>query len=294
MPRLTPNKSRLVAFLSLLTLITTLRAQSPVDDALLKRSLLEGLTSIYNSGSFPAPAAIRRQLDRKNRFDGFFSSASPKAKVESVNQYEIARKATLVIGHLYLCDKCDNWHTTTAGGVIISEDGLALTNHHVLAFERASIYGAMTSDRKVYVIEEVLAASKKNDVALVRIRTDEKLPFVSIAISAPIGTPVFAFSHPDSHFYTLTRGHVSRYSISPRLKIPRLEVTADFARGSSGSGIFNERGSLVGLIASTKSIYYDQEGDVQNNLQMVIKSCVPLSGINALFPEPPSDYKIED
>ena len=294
MPRLTSNKLGLVAFLTLLTLVTTLRAQSPVDDALLKRSLLEGLTDIYDSGNFPAPAAIRRQLDRKNKYDGSFTIASPKVKIESAKRYENARKATLVMGHLYLCDKCDNWHTTTAGGVIISEDGLALTNHHVLAFERASIYGAMTSDGKVYAIEEVLAASKRDDVALVRIRTDEKLPFVSMASSAPIGTPVFAVSHPDSHFYTLTKGYVSRYSVSPSLKIPRLEVTADFARGSSGSGIFNERGSLVGLIASTKSIYYDQENNIQTNLQMVIKSCVPLSGINALCSKFPSDYKSKD
>jgi S1-C subfamily serine protease len=294
MPRLTSSKLGLIAFLSLLTLITPLRAQSPVDDALFKQALLEGLTDIYESRSFPAPAAIRRQLDRKNKFNGSFPIASSEVDVESAKRYETARKATLVIGHLYLCDKCDNWHTTTAGGVIISEDGLALTNHHVLAFERASIYGAMTSDGRVYAIEEVLAASKKNDVALVRIRTNEKLPFVSMASSAPIGTPVFAVSHPDSHFYTLTKGYVSRYSVSPHLKIPRLEITADFARGSSGSGIFNDNGSLVGLIASTKSVYYNEENNIQQNLQMVIKSCVPLSGIKALFSESKSETVLTD
>ena len=69
----------------------------------------------------------------------------------------------------------------------------------------------------------------------------------------------------------------------PREKTQRLEITANFARGSSGCGVYNELGQLVGLISSTKSIYYHQDIDVQKHLQMVIKTCVPLSGIKSLF-----------
>lgn len=283
MPRSILNRAAIAYLLTAASLASPLLAQSPVDDASLKRQFQKGLTDIYNSNDFPAPAAIRRQLNRKTPHEGNVPKAGPKDTVEASNLYNHARKATLVIGHLFLCDKCDNWHLSIAGGVLISPGGLALTNHHVLAFDRASIFGAMTSDGKVYPIVEVLAASRKDDVALIRIESDKPLPYVSLANSAPVGTSVYAVSHPDSHFYALTAGDISRYSMSPKEKTQRLEITANFARGSSGCGVYNKLGQLVGLISSTKSIYYHQDIDVQKHLQMVIKTCVPLSGIKSLF-----------
>ena len=283
MPRSILSRAASLYLLTAAALASPLLAQSPVDDASLKRQFQKGLADIYDSSDFPAPAAIRRQLNRENPHEGNIPKARPGDAVEASKLYNHARKATLVVGHLYLCDKCDNWHLATAGGVLISPDGLALTNQHVLAFDRASIFGAMTSDGKVYPIIEVLAASRKDDVALIRIDSDKPLPHVSLANSAPVGTSVYAVSHPDSHFYALTKGHISRYSISPKQKTQRLEITASFARGSSGCGVYNELGQLVGLISSTNSIYYNQDKEVQKHLQMVIKTCVPLSGIESLF-----------
>ena len=54
-----------------------------------------------------------------------------------------------------------------------------------------------------------------------------------------------------------------------------MSVTADFAKGSSGAPILDLNGNVVGMVASTKSVYYDEENGLQKDLQMVMKNCVP-------------------
>lgn len=65
-------------------------------------------------------------------------------------------------------------HPDISGGVIISSDGLVLTNHHVIDRGDSGIKGmlVMTHDGCAYPIVEVLAGSRRSDVALIRIKAD--------------------------------------------------------------------------------------------------------------------------
>ena len=60
-------------------------------------------------------------------------------------------------------------------------------------------------------------------------------------------------------------------------------ITADFAKGSSGSPILNNRGEIIGMVAATESIYYTETQEEQKNLQMVFKNCVPSHSIRNLL-----------
>jgi len=62
-----------------------------------------------------------------------------------------------------------------------------------------------------------------------------------------------------------------------------MQITADFAKGPSGSGVFDHEGKLVGLVASTNSIYYDTKDEVDSNLQMVVKVTAPVRAIRELL-----------
>ena len=60
-------------------------------------------------------------------------------------------------------------------------------------------------------------------------------------------------------------------------------ITADFARGSSGAPVLNEAGAVVAVAQSTRSIYYDEKEGRPENLQMVVKQCVPARYVRELI-----------
>ena len=62
-----------------------------------------------------------------------------------------------------------------------------------------------------------------------------------------------------------------------------MTITADFAKGSSGAPVFDDRGNVAAMVASTSSVYYTQTKDTQKNLQMVFKQCVPAASILKLI-----------
>ena len=262
------------------------------DDARIKANFETRLGDLFEAGGIPTGSATLKQLHRESSGpialpatpDPAVTTAKPAAAI-----YDQTRRATLILGHLYLCGKCDKYHANLAGGVLISSDGLALTNYHVLDTREGIVFGAMTVDGRVFAIDEVLAASKKDDIALIRLRNAADLPHVAIRETIATGDEVFVISHPDGFFHTFTKGYLSRKYLRPQGKVPQLQITADFAKGSSGAGIFNVTGELVGLATATNSIYYSKEDDSPRNLQMVIKSGVPISSIRSWFAEPAKD-----
>jgi len=70
-----------------------------------------------------------------------------------------------------------------------------------------------------------------------------------------VGNAATIISNPQGRFFTLSQGRVSRYHMSSK-GVPMMNVTADYAKGSSGGPIFNDRGDVIGLVSNTVSIPY--------------------------------------
>ncbi len=210
-----------------------------------------------------------------------------KEALTSAQVYEQCAASVLVFSGLYKCDKCTNWHAGPASGFVITEDGVAVTNHHVVDKANNETFVAMTIDGKVLPVKEVLAASKANDLAIVQLDLPAgmKLRPLAIAPNQPVGSPITLISHPDRRFYTLTTGIISRYHSMGRgaQNVPMVTITADYARGSSGAPVLNDRGAVIGIVASTHSVYYSTEGGKQENLQMVFKQCIPAASLMSLI-----------
>lgn len=251
-----------------------LKADDWIDDIELESHFRQTLLKWKEDGTFPNGKTIVEQLKRKSH------KATLPESPESSDSKPVAqaRSATYAVGHIFLCPDCGEWHSNLAGGVAISPTGLILTNDHVLRFREAEVYGVMNAAGDVFPVTEVLAASRQDDLALIQVEVPSPIPYVSLSESVDTGDKVFVISHPDAHLFSYTEGAVSRFYLDTEKKIPRVQLTADFARGSSGSGIFDQAGKLAGLVVSTRSIYYDEEEDLPQ-LQMVVRSGAPLVSI---------------
>ncbi len=232
--------------------------------------------------------------------------------------YEGLLCSSLLLADVYDCGKCDNLHVSAAGGVVVSNDGLVLTNHHVVEKKNAGTKGlvAMTHEGVCHPVLEVLSASEADDVALIRLGGDlSRLRPAPIAAEPPSPlTPVFVLSHPHREYFVLTAGRVSRYAADGRRNhrgTRWMEITAEFGAGSSGSGVFNEAGELVGLVSMVVPLiregdgaqdkeHADEGGDDgtgnelrprrsrdEDLLEMLLRKCVPVDAIRERFRSEP-------
>lgn len=201
--------------------------------------------------------------------------------------FERAQASVVVIGELYKCKKCAEWHVTTASGFIVSTNGVLVTNAHVLENAERKVMGAMTRDGRFFPIAGPVAANRGDDVALTQLAGDgfQALPVLN---DKPVGSAIGVVSHPDGAFYTLTTGIISRYCFEYRgpngqQQNRRMMVTADYAKGSSGGPVLDTAGNVVGLASSTVSVYYHERRGQQEDLQQVMKYCVPAQCILELI-----------
>ncbi|SUJ27379.1 serine endoprotease [Sphingobacterium spiritivorum] len=207
--------------------------------------------------------------------------------------YEKRSKGTILVSTYYNCGNCSKMHTSTASGAILTEDGYAVTNYHVLeniirgskeSKSRDSLVFIANRDGNIYRIADIIAYSGKADLAIFKIDTKgEKFSPVPLGIAASPGTRVHAITHPDSRYYFYSQGVVARNVAFNNLDADedRMEITADYAKGSSGGPILDSCGNLIGLVSTTQSIYYVP--NEQKDLQMVIKSTVPVSAVKRLL-----------
>ncbi len=262
--------------------------QTFFDDRKIKSNLKIALEKSIEDPDTVSGAALQKQLRAQKAVPHATSIPAKRTtaqKEKPIDLYSQLCPVTMVLGNLYKCGKCDKWHTGGAGGVILSPDGLLLTNYHVLDVADARVFGALDSKGQYYPIEKVIFSSKKNDLALVQLAGASDLPYVSLAAQSQVGDAVVSVSHPDSHYFTFGSGQITRFYVSPKRQAQLAQVNLNFAKGSSGAGIFNKNAELSGLIVSTKSIYYENSDKGPANLQMVVRSVVPISVIQDFLTE---------
>ncbi len=131
--------------------------------------------------------------------------------------------------------------SSTGSGSIITPDGLVLTDEHVIrGVNRVSV---TLPDGKTYT-GQVIATENKNDLALVKLQTNDRLPTIPLAAadSIEVGQRVFAIGSPYGLSGTLTTGIVSRIGVNGEL-----QTDAALNPGNSGGPLLNSRGELIGV-----------------------------------------------
>lgn len=137
-------------------------------------------------------------------------------------------------------------------GFIISEDGYILTNHHVI--EDASEVVVSLQDRREFSAE-IIGSDKKSDVALLKVKTNENLPFLNLGDSEKVrvGDWVMAIGSPYRLNATVTAGIVSAKARSvpgqSTSYIPFIQSDVAINPGNSGGPLFNLNGEVIGINA---------------------------------------------
>jgi S1-C subfamily serine protease len=244
-------------------------------------TLSADLQALSETGKTIKMETLRKQLSRKRCKTELPATSEPRKS--PVNLYEQNKGAVLVVGSLHKCGKCDNWHTRIASGFLVTADGVMITNYHVVDHPDTTVMGAMTHDGRVYPVKEVLAADEGGDIAVLQLEGDG-FPYLSLSPKNHVGAGVSVISNPSKQFYTFTKGIISGRFVKTRngSKTKRISVTADFGGGSSGAPVFNENGSVVGMVASTQAVRTNANCK-HNYAQMVFKHCIPAELILELF-----------
>lgn len=135
-------------------------------------------------------------------------------------------------------------------GVIVGEDGVIVTNNHVIA--DADEYLVVLSDRREYPAELILA-DERTDLAVLRIDTEgEPLPALNYADTrgVEVGDLVLALGNPFGVGQTVTTGIISataRTDVGISDYAFFLQTDAAVNPGNSGGALVNTRGDLVGV-----------------------------------------------
>jgi len=252
------------------------------DDGQVMARLAAAAAALRDAGKTVPMTTLTGQLGRAQC--GLRLPRPHATKVDLPGLVRRCENGVVIVGHLYQCGKCSQWHVNTATGFMLTADGALVTCAHVLEQSGGETLCIMRRDGRVEPVVEVLAADRAADVVILRAAGAKYQP-LSLGSGAPVGSPVTVISHADRRFYTLTAGVVSRYSRrhGPAGDATVLAITADFARGSSGAPVLDAAGNVVGVAQSTVSKYYHQAEHVQENLQMVFKVCAPVAAVRRLI-----------
>ncbi|MCK0180059.1 trypsin-like peptidase domain-containing protein [Flavobacteriaceae bacterium S0862] len=157
-------------------------------------------------------------------------------------------------------------------GVIISSDGMIITNNHVI--DGAENITITLNNNKSYEAE-LIGTDPKTDIALLKIEADEELPYTTFGDSdnSKVGEWVLAVGNPFNLTSTVTAGIISAKSrdLSGGGNQAQSFIQTDAAvnPGNSGGALVNTNGDLIGIntaITSQTGSYVGYSFAVPSNI----------------------------
>lgn len=169
-------------------------------------------------------------------------------------------------------------------GFIIREDGLIVTNNHVIqGADGIQVQLTEKSDKLYDAV--VVGFDERTDIALIKIKPDTKLSVAALGSSKDleVGDWVAAFGNPFGHGHSMTKGIISSKGreIGEINKIPLLQTDASINPGNSGGPLVNTKGYVVGV---NSAIDARAQG---------IGFAIPIDEVKAIIPQLEKTGRIE-
>ncbi|NLI74856.1 MAG: trypsin-like peptidase domain-containing protein [Candidatus Riflebacteria bacterium] len=270
----------------LLSLVLWLGTAAPgvaveyIDDQGLAASLASSVRALKEAGRLRTSRVLLRTIRSGKPIIPLGVPATGPRSAPTL--YQNVQETVLVHCRLCHCSSPGAGQVCFSTAFAIAPD-VVVVNHHAVDEDKEQFHAIADHTGAAFPVREILAVDRDNDIAIVHVEGANFRP-LALVPDEPVGSQILVLSHPDEHFYVLTQGVIARYC---RCRCPKqggrewvgMSITADFARGSSGAPILNLDGKVVGMVASTLSLYYEEEDGHQKNLQMVLKNCVPARAI---------------
>jgi S1-C subfamily serine protease len=165
----------------------------------------------------------------------------------------------------------------TGSGFVINESGQILTNNHVVNGSQSLT--VTLADKKQYKAK-IIGTDPRNDLALIQIKVEHKLPFLRLGDSdaLQVGQKVLAIGNPFGLEGTLTTGIVSSLgrSLASESNSPLedlIQTDAAINPGNSGGPLLDSHGDAIGIntaIYGNQSMGEGQAGNIGIGFAMPI------------------------
>lgn len=149
-------------------------------------------------------------------------------------------------------------YKSLGSGFIISEDGLVVTNQHVVGVNASEVMVTLATGETLKA--EIIGIDELTDLSLVKINAERPLPFLSFGDSETImvGEWCIAMGNPfglfDDGTPSVTVGVVSAINrdFRPNPRMPRvysdmIQTDASINSGNSGGPLLNAMGDVIGV-----------------------------------------------
>ena len=198
-------------------------------------------------------------LSRANAITNAVEKAS--GAVVSIMATEPIRRPETIHDEFYrffFGDQMPRENVNMGSGFVISEDGLVVTNQHVIGVEPTEIL-IYTNEGETFEAK-LIGSDELTDLALLRIKEDRAFPYVEFSDSDEImvGEWAIALGNPfglfDDGQPTVTVGVVSAINRdfranpnNPRVYVDMIQTDAAINRGNSGGPLLNSEGKVIGV-----------------------------------------------
>ncbi len=214
--------------------------------------LIEAAKKLRDEGKLISMATAQEQLARTSC--ELVLPASSSQLLPGGEIWQRARAAHVRVGYLYLCTKCDKQHLNIAGGYAITADGAVATCFHVVEPKdmKEGHLVAVTEKGAVLPVLEVLAGNRANDVAIVRVQAAQPLEPLPLNPNVRPGDEAWCYSDPFGRSNYFSKGIINRFfqrSVTSGAVSVRINVSTDWAPGSSGSAVLDSCGNAIGHVS---------------------------------------------
>ena len=194
-------------------------------------------------------------------------------RVDSTEVVSIAELATKTIVQVQVGTLSEDGEFFSAGGgsgVVITDEGLIMTNHHVI--DNSTEVRVIFEDGRLYEAT-IIGSDKLTDIGLIKINASNLIPIaIGNSDKMLVGDLAVAIGHPLTlgAAPTVTTGVVS--ALERRLDVGGdtmgsavtlfglMQTDAPITRGSSGGALINKNGELIGITTAIATADVGAEG----------------------------------